>query len=1034
MAIIYTYPEINQVEGEDLLLISDTSLYKRPTRSVTIDNLAAYIGTIIGVGSVQSIDTSNTSFINMTPTMPATGNVELTASLSASGTPDNTKFLRGDNVWAEVAGIQGSGTENYTARWISADTLSIGALYDNGTQVGIGTNNPDTPLHVVGNVKIETTGSVDNLLLTSTDATLTGAPDISLFADTAAADGDTIGNIQFRGRNGMVPGSTVPLTYAAFYSHIIDKDNNQSILALTGHKGNGSGANKTVANFSVIGTNNSGEGAVLINPSSGYTPSSYNLEVNGDFKVVDDAYFDSNVGIGTTSPAEKLHVFGGAAAIEIDSTTNEASLKYDNSTTTAVIKLANNDLKTELGGSEKMRILASGNVGIGTTSPSSKFQVSANDGDGITLKHGTSNAFYILRDGNDDTIIKQTRNYTSKISISTLADSGTHESSGLNIVGQGAGLKSNVGIGTASPTSKLDVVGTGSFTGQVTIPATPVASTDAASKSYVDAQVGTADTLSEVLALGNTTGGTNIDVSPNDVIDFFTGSNLNYGRIHANSEGLNLDTVANRHMIFSKGSTEVMRISTSGNVGIGTTSPSYPLEIAQTGYGLGVKNYITSTDVANSILVGYDPAAVYLGYGYGSKEVHIGSLNSGDVKIRTQGNTIVENGNVGIGTTAPSDKLHISAGAIRLDNNYQLRWGGTGTGVYGHSTQGLNFYTNSGATRLKIENGGNVGIGTTSPSAKLEVAGDLNIGSALATVGALSNKLNFWGYTAGQGVCASIGSYRGNNYVSGGLIFETGEGTTSERMRITPTGNVGIGTTSPDAKLEVVGSTELGSSNYQIKTRTSVGNNSAIIHRKDSGGNLELRAATDDYDQLFLENGGNVGIGTGSPSRLLDVDGIQGWSEGTNVEKAYLNPTGTGTDFNLLGDNGNIRFDSRAGSNSYINTGNVGIGTTSPAAKLNVNGNVKIEGTNALLFGGSASIPSWAINHSGSDLLIDDQGGNTGSVLFNNSEGVALPRLTTTEINAISSPAQGLMTYNTTLNTICFYNGSSWQKVSHTNM
>ena len=103
--------------------------------------------------------------------------------------------------------------------------------------------------------------------------------------------------------------------------------------------------------------------------------------------------------------------------------------------------------------------LNGGNVGIGTTSPTSKFQVSANNGDGITLKHGTSNAFYILRDGNDDTIIKQTRNYTSKISISTLADSGTHESSGLNIVGQGVGLKSNVGIGTASPVYKLDVDG-----------------------------------------------------------------------------------------------------------------------------------------------------------------------------------------------------------------------------------------------------------------------------------------------------------------------------------------------------------------------------------------------------------------------------------------------------------------------------------------------------------------------------------------------------------------------------------------------
>jgi hypothetical protein len=54
-------------------------------------------------------------------------------------------------------------------------------------------------------------------------------------------------------------------------------------------------------------------------------------------------------------------VYGGVSAIKIDSTTNEASLKYDNSTTTAAIKLANNDLKTELGGSERMRILANGN-------------------------------------------------------------------------------------------------------------------------------------------------------------------------------------------------------------------------------------------------------------------------------------------------------------------------------------------------------------------------------------------------------------------------------------------------------------------------------------------------------------------------------------------------------------------------------------------------------------------------------------------------------------------------------------------------
>ena len=99
-----------------------------------------------------------------------------------------------------------------------------------------------------------------------------------------------------------------------------------------------------------------------------------------------------------------------------------------------------------------------------------------------------------------------------------------------------------------------------------------------------------------------------------------------------------------------------------------------------------------------------------------------------------------------------------------------------------------------------------------------------------------------------------------------------------------------------------------------------------------------------------------------------------------------------------------------------------------------MNGDVRIYDENELYFGGIGSVPLWEIKASGSDLVINDTGSNIGSVLFNNDEGVVLPRLTTTEINAISLPNTGLTVYNTTLNTLCFYNGSSWQKVSHTNM
>ena len=108
-------------------------------------------------------------------------------------------------------------------------------------------------------------------------------------------------------------------------------------------------------------------------------------------------------------------------------------------------------------------------VGIGTTGPSKKLHVSADDGDGIHLSHGGSNAFYIERSGSNNTVIKQLRDYTSVISISTLADAGTYNSSGLNIVGQGSGAKSNVGIGTASPSAKLHVAGAIKTTGDVTM-------------------------------------------------------------------------------------------------------------------------------------------------------------------------------------------------------------------------------------------------------------------------------------------------------------------------------------------------------------------------------------------------------------------------------------------------------------------------------------------------------------------------------------------------------------------------------------
>jgi hypothetical protein len=194
---------------------------------------------------------------------------------------------------------------------------------------------------------------------------------------------------------------------------------------------------------------------------------------------------EGNIGIGTTSPTEKLHVVGGAATVKIESSTNEASLKYDNSTTTAVIKLANNDLKTELGGSEVMRILANGNVGIGTDSPSHLLELSntmasspkhifyrmtgtnaAGGGAGIKFDSSASNNDASLYWAGIQGIRTTSNDGSNELRFWTTsaaeAPGGTQGAPSQRMVISETG---NVGIGTTTPTSKVHISGTSDGSG-----------------------------------------------------------------------------------------------------------------------------------------------------------------------------------------------------------------------------------------------------------------------------------------------------------------------------------------------------------------------------------------------------------------------------------------------------------------------------------------------------------------------------------------------------------------------------------------
>ena len=112
--------------------------------------------------------------------------------------------------------------------------------------------------------------------------------------------------------------------------------------------------------------------------------------------------------------------------------------------------------------------------------------------------------------------------------------------------------------------------------------------------------------------------------------------------------------------------------------------------------------YILSTNYTNGIAVGYDSAAVYLGYSMGSTPIHLGSNGSGNLVVRTSGNTIIENGALSIGQTIPESGTKLTVnGNVSFKNGY----------VYGGAANGGDFglYPDGGYYEFSSPTGANQG-------------------------------------------------------------------------------------------------------------------------------------------------------------------------------------------------------------------------------------------------------------------------------------------------------------------------------------
>jgi hypothetical protein len=280
---------------------------------------------------------------------------------------------------------------------------------------------------------------------------------------------------------------------------------------------------------------------------------------------------------------------------------------------------------------------------------------------------------------------------------------------------------------------------------------------------------------------------------------------------------------------------------------------------------------------------------------------------------------IKRDGNVGIGTTSPSAKLEVDTSLAGEYGTYIHNQSSTGKGLLvktnndtssdpvlwvGRNNQNPSLFVGGGA------NGGNVGIGTTSPNAKLVVA-DGMLGSlsqtALEFIPQDSNNRNIiFSYDR------SGGAYKELNFDASNFKFNPGGST---KVVIDTSGNVGIGTTSPSKKLHVVGD-ELIYGNLYLES-TPNGFRQIAMNTSDGA----------DNQSLYLCGGGTASVVRGAQ---VVVKGNEASSEGGS---AIIQAGRVST--------GDIIFKTgvTVGERMRIDeAGNVGIGTASPTSKLEVAG------------------------------------------------------------------------------------------------
>ncbi|MCB0378281.1 MAG: tail fiber domain-containing protein, partial [Bdellovibrionales bacterium] len=587
---------------------------------------------------------------------------------------------------------------------------------------------------------------------------------------------------------------------------------------------------------------------------------------------------------------------------------------------------------------EQMRIDSAGNVGIGTTTPSGILDIEGGD---VFIGAGT----LTNTSGNED-----------------LSVAGNVEVDGI-IYGNGAGLTGVIASSSSAASNTTNYVinadSDGNNSGSIQLQVNGVDRLVVDNTNTISVKSNNGSTENILLNKGNGTVTSDPDILFNSQGSIAAESSLFLLADTDNDETSSIVFGFNSESTSSD--LEVMRITETGSVGIGTTTPESKLNVI----GGGVFEDASS----QVILRESDAADPNDGWHFsmnGEKLLFIHEDDSAGPTL-TYPMTMTPSGNIGIGTTSPASPLQVSTntavtGGIALtdstdSDNIRARLRTSNPGGHGL----LELYDNTEVAQVSIRsssntyfNGGNVGIGTTTPTSKLHlVDGSITHDSFSPVVTVKNRAANgnsaapsaiLAGDIIGQHIWAGYGAtaYQANStakIVVGAeenftdatgasyMAFHTRHtgtvGSSSERVRIDSTGNVGIGTTIPNSPLTIVkegiavaepvlsaigysGSPHItidryngtaaspskilddqvmGNINFSGYGDTGPTTNSTAIKTQASedftdtsfGADLAFWTANTGVsvltEKMRITSEGNVGIGSSSPARLLHVEG-----------------------------------------------------------------------------------------------------------------------------------------------------------------